>query len=57
MDFGILKEIDKVGRIVIPIELRKYYGIEQNDMLELIPTQEGILIKKHKDIEKDSINR
>ena len=57
MDFGILKELDNVGRIVIPKELRKYYCIEQNDMLELIPTQEGILIKKHKEVEKDSINR
>ncbi len=40
---GIVKEIDKLGRIVIPMDLRKRYGLA--DRVEVIATKEGILIK------------
>ena len=40
----MVKELDAVGRIVIPKDLREQYGIKK--AVELIPTTEGILIKK-----------
>ena len=40
---GIRKEIDKLGRICIPKEMRKLF--ELNDMVELQITKDGILIK------------
>ena len=40
---GVRKEIDKLGRICIPKELRKLYNLENE--IELLATQEGILIK------------
>ena len=40
---GILKEFDKLGRIVIPKELRERYGL--SGTVEIIATEEGILIK------------
>ena len=40
---GVIKEIDKLGRIVIPKELRQRYGFEKD--VELISTKDGILIK------------
>ena len=46
MSFSILKAVDGLGRIVIPIELRKHYGIDLHDEVELIPTASGILIAK-----------
>ena len=40
---GIVKEIDNLGRICIPKELRNLFGIDQN--VELVVTTEGILIR------------
>ena len=40
---GIIKEIDKLGRIVIPKELRQRSGFEKD--VELVSTKDGILIK------------
>lgn len=40
---GVLKEIDRLGRIVIPKEFRQRYGL--TDQVELIATKEGILLK------------
>ncbi len=40
---GILKGFDKLGRIVIPKELRDRYGL--NGVIEIIATEEGVLIK------------
>ena len=40
---GITKEVDKLGRIVIPKELRERYGIKKN--IEVIATDLGILLR------------
>ena len=42
---GIRRRLDKLGRIVIPKELRNQYGIENNDELEIIGTDQGILLR------------
>jgi len=44
--YSVLKIIDKLGRVVIPKEFRDFYCLNINDKLELIPTEQGILIKK-----------
>ena len=44
MQIGIIKEIDKLERLVIPKEMRKRFSID--GMVELVLTEEGILIKK-----------
>ncbi len=46
MKFGVVKAIDSLGRIVLPKELRYFYGIEIKDKLLLIPTEDGILVTK-----------
>ena len=43
------REIDKLGRIVIPKSIRKNLGIEDYDALELISEGDKIIIKKHVD--------
>ena len=40
---GVEKEIDKLGRIVVPMDLRRRYGLENR--VELVATKDGILIK------------
>ena len=40
---GIIKEIDNLGRLQIPIDIRKRLGFEEK--VELIVTESGLLIK------------
>ena len=40
---GVKKEIDKLGRICIPKEMRKLFNLENE--VELQITKEGILLK------------
>ena len=40
---GIIKEIDKLGRIVIPKEFRERYGLSEN--VEIIATDKGIVLR------------
>jgi len=44
MMFSVEKEIDALGRIVLPKSMREYYGISLKDKLYLTPTEKGILI-------------
>src|SRR6478735_2470611 len=44
-----LRKIDAVGRIVIPIELRKLLDIGKDDEVEIILEDDHIEIKKYKE--------
>ena len=39
---GIVRKIDDLGRIVLPIELRKTLGISERDALEIYVDQSSI---------------
>lgn len=43
---GIVRRLDDLGRIVIPMELRRTLNIKQSDALEIFATKDGIFIKK-----------
>lgn len=43
-----IRKIDELGRIVIPIELRKLLDIQERDSLGISLTENGIFIKKEK---------
>jgi transcriptional pleiotropic regulator of transition state genes len=44
---GIVRDIDKLGRFVIPVELRNKLGIENGDSIEIFAEQGRIILKKH----------
>ncbi len=44
---GIIRKIDELGRIVLPIELRKKLGIEQKDSIEIYVDGDKVILKKH----------
>ena len=46
MKFEISKKIDALGRLVIPIDLRNYYGYENREPLVLLSVRNGIQIAK-----------
>jgi len=53
MRFLIEKTLDNLGRVVLPKELREYYGFLPDDKLDLIPTEAGILITKTVKLSKE----
>ena len=44
---GIIRKLDKLGRVVLPIELRKTLSIDIKDGLEIFTEQDMIVLKKH----------
>ena len=44
---GIVRKIDELGRIVIPIELRRNLDIEIRDSLEIFVDNENIILTKY----------
>ena len=48
-DTGIVRRVDELGRIVIPMELRRTLGIRVKDPLSISMDGERIVIEKHRD--------
>jgi len=44
---GIVRKVDELGRIVLPIELRKTMAIQEKDALEIFTDDEKIVLKKY----------
>ena len=45
--YGIVRKIDKIGRLVIPIEYYKKLGISREDEVEIFSTNDEIVIRKY----------
>ena len=43
---GVVRKVDELGRIVIPIELRNKLGIAEKDPLEIYVDGSNIVLKK-----------
>ena len=43
---GIVRKVDELGRVVIPIELRNKFGISEKDPLEIYVDGSSIILKK-----------
>lgn len=48
-DTGIVRHVDDLGRIVIPMELRRVLGINVKDPISIFTNGDQIVLKKHKD--------
>lgn len=44
---GIVRRVDELGRIVIPIELRRILDINEKDLMEVYVDHEKIVLKKY----------
>ncbi|WP_096441166.1 AbrB/MazE/SpoVT family DNA-binding domain-containing protein [Alteribacter populi] len=45
---GIVRKVDELGRVVIPIELRRTLDIAEKDALEIYVDDDRIVLKKYK---------
>jgi len=44
---GIVRKVDELGRIVLPIELRRTLSIAERDSMEIFVDGESIVLKKY----------
>ena len=44
---GIVRKVDELGRIVLPIEMRRTLDISEKDSLEIYVDGESVILKKY----------
>ena len=44
---GIVRKVDELGRVVLPIELRRNLNIEEKDALEIYVDGNTVILKKY----------
>jgi transcriptional pleiotropic regulator of transition state genes len=44
---GIVRKVDELGRVVLPIELRRTLNIDQKDSLEIYVDGDRVILKKY----------
>ena len=44
---GIVRKVDELGRVVLPIELRRTLDIAERDSLEIYVDENTIILKKY----------
>jgi len=49
---GIVRKVDELGRVVLPIELRRGLGVQEKDPLEIYVEDDQIILKKYKPSEE-----
>lgn len=49
-DTGIVRRVDDLGRIVIPMELRRTLGIHVKDPMSISVDGDKVVLQKHTDV-------
>ena len=44
---GVVRKVDELGRIVLPIEIRKVLDIKQKDAIEIFTDNDKIILQKY----------
>ena len=44
---GIVRKMDQLGRIVIPVEVRRTFDIQETDSLEIYVDNDRIILRKY----------
>jgi transcriptional pleiotropic regulator of transition state genes len=47
---GVVRKIDELGRIVLPSEIRRVFGIREGDELEISVNGEQVILEKRRDL-------
>jgi transcriptional pleiotropic regulator of transition state genes len=47
---GVVRKIDELGRIVLPSELRRVFGIREGEELEISVDGERVVLQKRHDV-------
>lgn len=52
---GIVRKIDQLGRLVLPIELRRTLNLPHGTPMELFVSEDKIIIKKYEPSNRDDL--
>lgn len=44
---GVVRKVDELGRVVLPIELRRNLDINEKDALEIFVDEDKVILKKY----------
>lgn len=44
---GIIRKVDELGRVVLPVEMRRVLEIEERDAVEISMEDDKIVLRKH----------
>lgn len=44
-NIGIIRKVDSLGRVTLPKEMRRLFKLEKDDWIEILATNEGILLR------------
>ena len=44
---GIVRRIDELGRVVLPVDLRRAFGLEVCDPVEVFVDEDAIILRKY----------
>ena len=44
---GMVRPVDELGRVVLPIEIRRTHGIEYHDLMEIFVDGEMVILEKY----------
>ncbi len=47
---GVVRKIDELGRIVLPSEIRRVFGIHEGDELDISVDGERVILEKRTDV-------
>ena len=47
---GVVRKIDELGRIVLPSEIRRVFGIHEGDELDISVDGEKVILEKRQDL-------
>ncbi len=52
---GMTRKVDELGRIVIPKEIRRNFGIEEKDSLEIFTEGSNLILRKYEPVSENKI--
>lgn len=52
---GIVRKVDELGRIVIPIEIRRHMGVESGDPIDISYNDGKVVSSKYKSMDKQQL--
>lgn len=47
---GVVRKIDELGRVVLPSEIRRVFGIHEGDELDISVEGERVILEKRRDV-------
>lgn len=53
---GIVRKLDDLGRVVVPSEIRRTMNLKATDPIEMLETDEGLLLRKYKPMDNNKLD-